>query len=126
MSFLRHEEIFPSDGGASFAANASAHRLDEFPAGYSLAVCSPAWPASASPASRSVQSSCLAGNRKPANRNLSLICLSHTKGALQATQSLFGEFPTYKCYLQYKIDRSCVRELALMGRISDCVACPRI
>jgi hypothetical protein len=25
------------------------HRLDEFPAGYSLAVCSPAWPASASP-----------------------------------------------------------------------------
>ena len=30
-------------------ANAPAHRLDEFPAGYSLAGCSPAWPASASP-----------------------------------------------------------------------------
>jgi hypothetical protein len=36
MSFLRHREIFPSDGGASLAANAPAHRLDEFPAGYSL------------------------------------------------------------------------------------------
>src|SRR5579859_7821370 len=43
MSFLRHREIFPSDqpnavpsnGGASPAANAPAHRLDEFPAGYS-------------------------------------------------------------------------------------------
>jgi hypothetical protein len=29
---------------------ASAHRLDEFPAGYSLTGCSPALPASASPA----------------------------------------------------------------------------
>jgi hypothetical protein len=37
MSFLRHLEIFPSDGGASLAANASAVRLDEFPTGYSLA-----------------------------------------------------------------------------------------
>src|SRR5277367_422380 len=50
MSFLRHEEIFPSDGGAGFAANAPAHRLDEFPAGYSSAGCAPAGPASASPA----------------------------------------------------------------------------
>ena len=41
MSFLRHREIFPSDGGASPAANAPAHRLDEFPAGYSSAGCSP-------------------------------------------------------------------------------------
>src|SRR5271155_1572519 len=50
MSFLRHQEIFPSDGGACFAADAPAHRLDEFPAGYSLAGCAPAEPASASPA----------------------------------------------------------------------------
>src|SRR6202163_4684397 len=35
---------------ASPAANASAHRLDEFPAGYSLAGWSPPEPASASPA----------------------------------------------------------------------------
>src|ERR1700682_845977 len=60
MSFLRHPEIFPSDGGASLAANAPAHRLDEFPAGYSLAGCSPAEPASASPAGHqyAVMSSC--------------------------------------------------------------------
>ena len=60
MSFPRHQEIFPSDGGASPAANAPAHRLDEFPAGYSLAGCSPAVPASASPAGHqyAVMSSC--------------------------------------------------------------------
>jgi hypothetical protein len=50
MSFPRHPEIFPSDGGASPAANAPAHRLDEFPAGYSLAGWSPPEPTSASPA----------------------------------------------------------------------------
>jgi hypothetical protein len=49
MSFLRHREIFPSDGGAGLAANTPAHRLDEFPAGYSLAGCAPAEPAAASP-----------------------------------------------------------------------------
>ena len=49
MSLLRHGEIYPSDGGASISASASAHRLDEFPIGYSLAGCSPAEPASASP-----------------------------------------------------------------------------
>ena len=60
MSFPRHQEIFPSDGGASPAANAPAHRLDEFPAGYSSAGCSPAEPASASPAGHqyAVMSSC--------------------------------------------------------------------
>src|ERR1700689_4204075 len=60
MSFPRHQEIFPSDGGASPAANAPAHRLDEFPAGYSSAGCSPAVPASASPAGHqyAVMSSC--------------------------------------------------------------------
>ena len=58
MSFPRHQEIYPSDalaptsgnGGASPAAHASAHRADEFPTGYSSAGCSPAEPASASPA----------------------------------------------------------------------------
>jgi hypothetical protein len=34
VSFLRHWEIFPSDGAAGLAANTPAHRLDEFPAGY--------------------------------------------------------------------------------------------
>ena len=60
MSFFRHREIYPSDGGASVAANAPAHRLDEFPAGYSSAGWSPPEPASASPASNqyAVKSSC--------------------------------------------------------------------
>jgi hypothetical protein len=49
MSFLRHREIYPSDGGPTLPGQAPAHRLDEFPAGYSLAGCSPAVPASASP-----------------------------------------------------------------------------
>src|SRR4051794_7534395 len=49
MSFLRHWEIYPSDEGAIALEHALAHRLDEFPAGYSLAVCTPARPASASP-----------------------------------------------------------------------------
>src|SRR5277367_1671384 len=89
MSFLRHPEIFPSDGGARLTAYASAHRVDEFPADYSLAVCSPAWPASASPASRSVQSSCLAGNQNPVNGNPSLFSLSQPRGAVQTTLSPF-------------------------------------
>jgi len=57
MSFLRHGEIYRSDVGeflvpklgAAWAAAPSTHRLDEFPVGYSLAGCSPAGPASASP-----------------------------------------------------------------------------
>ena len=56
-SFLRHEEIFRSDRGGWGDAGRKAvqlyappHRLDEFPAGYSLAGCSPAGPAAASPA----------------------------------------------------------------------------
>lgn len=57
MSFLRHREIYRSDGldprwsGAQSARlHAPTHRFDEFPTGYSLAGCSPAEPASASPA----------------------------------------------------------------------------
>jgi putative transposase len=55
MSFFRHEEIYRSDvedlkNGESAETNSPAHRLDESPAGYSSAGCSPAEPASASPA----------------------------------------------------------------------------
>ena len=55
MSFSRHGEIYPSDGNARAMAGAPAHRLDEFPAGYSLAGCAPAWPASASPTLKSMR-----------------------------------------------------------------------
>jgi hypothetical protein len=55
MSFFRHKEIYRSDmailkNGELAEAGPPAHRFDESPAGYSLAGCSPAEPASASPA----------------------------------------------------------------------------
>ena len=56
MSFPRHTEIFQSDGSdlqsseGSLAEDPPSHRLDESPAGYSSASCSPAELASASPA----------------------------------------------------------------------------
>jgi hypothetical protein len=53
LSFLRHWEIYQSDARqnerARLCGHALAHRLDEFPVGYSLASCSPAELASASP-----------------------------------------------------------------------------
>ena len=56
MSFLRHGQIYPSDidfknrGQAFVQLRPELHRLDEFATGYSLAGCTPALPASASPA----------------------------------------------------------------------------
>jgi hypothetical protein len=50
MSFLRHEEIFRSDVGFNrkpTEADSLDHRLDESPAGYSLAGWSPPEPTSA-------------------------------------------------------------------------------
>jgi putative transposase len=55
MSFFRHKEIYRSDVGSRSTGEPAEtgspdHRLDESPAGYSSAGCSPAEPASASPA----------------------------------------------------------------------------
>lgn len=54
MSFFRHREIYRSDVTQSVRERrhhrARVHRFDEFPADYSLAGCTPALPASASPA----------------------------------------------------------------------------
>jgi hypothetical protein len=57
MSFLRHGQIYQSDVFLPLGKRRShrrlrprSHRLDEFAAGYSSASCSPAEPASASPA----------------------------------------------------------------------------
>ena len=55
MSFFRHREIYRSDvdsfeSGETAETASPAHRLDESPAGYSLAGWSPPEPASASPA----------------------------------------------------------------------------
>jgi len=49
MSFFRHAEIYRSEGEPE-QTDSPDHRFDESPAGYSLAGCSPAEPASASPA----------------------------------------------------------------------------
>ena len=55
LSFLRHGQIYQSDvlmlqdGDQAFWPCPLFHRLDEFAVGYSLAGCSPALPASASP-----------------------------------------------------------------------------
>ena len=106
MSFLRHGEIYRSDGvsqtvpgrGRCAASRWSAPGLseraqpkgraplivrDEFPAGYSLAGCSPAEPASASPTGSSMRWSIHAGKCLPANGNLSLITVSQARGPLQ-------------------------------------------
>src|SRR2546423_12929235 len=57
MSFLRHREIYQVDGKGRGRNRRSAHalRLDESPVGYSLAGCSPAEPASASPTGGTLQ-----------------------------------------------------------------------
>ena len=85
MGFLRHEEIYRSDEEARSGGWAApgAHRFDEFPAGYSLAGCSPAEPASASPAGYSIGEKAGVGNLFPANGNLSPFTLSHDRGAAQ-------------------------------------------
>jgi hypothetical protein len=74
----RLREIYPSDGDASVVAGIPAHRLDEFPAGYSSAGCSPALSASASPTGSDygVKSSCWSiAFQRPANSVLTG-CLS--------------------------------------------------
>src|SRR5437588_2863226 len=58
MSFLRHREIYQVEAGGWRGRNrgyARTFRLDESPVGYSLAGCSPAEPASASPTGGTLQ-----------------------------------------------------------------------
>jgi hypothetical protein len=86
MSFLRHEEIYRSDVGKTERgshADPFRHRFDEFPAGYSLAGCSPAVPTAASPTAVSMGGPVGRDNRCPPNGNLSLISLSHSWGPPQ-------------------------------------------
>src|SRR5881275_2039692 len=57
MSFLRHREIYQVEVGwrGRNRGPARTSRLDESPVGYSLAGCSPAEPASASPTGGTLQ-----------------------------------------------------------------------
>ena len=88
MSFIRHEEIYPcdeSDGreGAIPKNHAPAHRNDESPAGYSSAGCSPAVPASASPAGAIFLGFVLNAKHFAVSGKLSLITVSQSRGSLQ-------------------------------------------
>src|SRR5260370_31880693 len=78
MSFFRHREIYPSEGSACLAADAPAHRLDEFPADYSLAGWSPPVPASASPAGHPYegQSSCRSSTFQRTANSVLTVCVS--------------------------------------------------
>ena len=76
MSFLRHEEIYRSDGRLSQSWERQPVSslpvligYDEFPAGYSLAGCPPAEPASASPTGNDSQQPMLPYNDSSANGN---------------------------------------------------------
>ena len=111
MSFLRHREIYRSDmvsktiitwgpGAASrWSAPVPSLRTrrkgraplivrDEFPVGYSLASCSPAELASASPTDLSMRWGMSAGNCLSANGNLSLVSVSQARGALHSRPRL--------------------------------------
>ena len=93
MSFFRHREIYRSDVGwepaaATLSRRCRAHRPDESPAGYSLAGCSPAEPASASPAKLILQCQRPCANGITANGNLSLSRLSQERGSVYGSATL--------------------------------------
>jgi hypothetical protein len=107
MSFLRHAGIYRSDvvhktittwggvpppvgrppapvpgrDGRNYAPCSSSAMSSR--AGYSLAGCSPAEPASASPTASSMGWGMSAGNELSANGNLSLVSVSQPRGSLQ-------------------------------------------
>jgi hypothetical protein len=84
MSFPRHKGIYRSDGRTrSGCAAPGADRVDESPAGYSLAGCAPAEPTSASPAITSMRQYGWISYHFPVNGNSSLFHASHRKGSLQ-------------------------------------------
>ncbi len=75
LSFFRHGEIYQSDEGSESSgeqphSRPPAHRPDESPAGYSLASCSPAELASASPAGRHPETEGTVGEGKSIERQV--------------------------------------------------------
>ena len=81
MSFKGMRKSIHPMGAQPKAGQAPAHRLDKFPAGYSLAGCSPAEPASASPVRLILLRLIAFANEVLVNGNLSLVFLSHLRGA---------------------------------------------
>ena len=110
MSFLRHGEIYRSDGrkaGSNTFAAPSTHRLDEFPAGYSLAGCSPAEPASASPAANDSPQGQAPRKNFSSNGNYPLNFVSHDKGSLHAIRESHPCQPIVQSHdILYKLSRT--------------------
>ena len=94
MSFLRHGEIYPDavclTGTGELPTTPRTHR-NEFPAGYSLAGCSPAEPASASPTALILQPFIPFVDTISANGHLSLISVSQLRGAVQSGRTFEGK-----------------------------------
>jgi len=114
MSFLRHAGIYRSDvvhktittwggvpppagrppapvqgrDGRNYAPCSSSAMSSR--AGYSLAGCSPAEPASASPTASSMGWGITAGNESSANGNLSLVSVSQPRGSLHYWVGIVG------------------------------------
>ena len=160
MSFLRHGEIYRSDEGFSgekgrgrgtasrWSAPEPSQKTrrkervwlivrDEFPAGYSLAGCSPAEPASASPTALRMPEGMAAGKQLPANGNLSLVSVSQPRGALQCTVSSFETRPkgTLRFSLHFAWQRGCLvsewswqekRKRALLESNPPGISCRRL
>lgn len=82
------------------------HRLDEFPAGYSSAGCSPALPASASPAGTILQRTGLPVDAFSANGDNPLDFLSHSRGSLHFVACVDG----LKGFPQAIESKSCLRQ----------------
>jgi hypothetical protein len=72
----------------SYYYSSPAHRCDEFPAEYSLASCSPAELASASPAMLMLEPKTSFVEQNSANGNRGISFLSHSKGSLHSL--IFG------------------------------------
>src|SRR5271168_5070213 len=105
MSFPRHTKIYQSDEPKGSRTNCSAslgdHRSDQSSAGYSFVGCSPAEPASASPAATSFSHNPAAVHCSAAKRNLSPFFLSQLRGPLQTGSSPFptstDNIPSGRC-----------------------------
>ena len=129
MSFLRHGEIYPDavclTGTGELPTTPRTHR-NEFPAGYSLAGCSPAEPASASPTALILQPFIPFVDTISANGHLSLISVSQLRGAvhfvpcsLARTQGC--DFSTGAISLRPRFPEvSGENTSSLMERIEDC------
>ena len=80
------------------AVHASAHRLDEFPAGYSLAGCAPAEPAAASPAANqyALQSFCRSRIFQRTANSVLTVCVSSGGKRIASRLSLHIRLPVYR------------------------------